>query len=266
MALFAHLIQKWKAAKTDNKMADHPLAPMVREHILRVWIDNERSHGFSEQETEEIASRMLKECIETLTSSSPFLINRVRLAATVLDLAEYLVLTMDPAPSPDPTGIRGGEVTGELKSRLEKLGRVKNHLRIWTDNNTSKVSSYESLCDLLMSKYKIQDAKTELFLSLDHTLVTQTENTSESEWFRPFLYSMCASKEHYLRMDLKMPSVLDPDPERAELLAMEHSLFFNLVRHGLENPLEAWTSIVDHIEYEDDKMAVYSLYLNEYPV
>jgi hypothetical protein len=264
MPLIRNLIKKWGNRKAVNVQANHPENPLARESIQKVWINNEISNDFSKEFIDDIASQMMKEVMEILSSPNPFLLNRIRLAASVVDLAEYQVLVMEPAPSPDLTGLRDSEVTGELKARLDKLSTLKNHLRIWTGNDASKVSGYEDLFSLVLDRYKVCWAWSELFHSL--SLALEVNHQDQPDWYKPFIHSMCASKEHHFRLDLKMPSVLDSDSARASLIASEHSLFFNLVRHGLEDPLEAWKAIVDHIEYEDDKLAVYNMYATEYHI
>jgi hypothetical protein len=263
MALISNLLRNWKNRKAANSLAHAHAVKLAEDSVRKVWIDHESSKGFSQKEIDDLANAMTKEAMEVLSSSNPYMVNRVRLAASVQDLAQYLVLVMDPAPAADVTGFRGSEVTGELKSRLEKLSRIKSYLKIWTNNDKSAVSGYEDLCNLVLARYQVSLARSGLLQSLSLAL---EGNPARPDWFRPFIHSMCANQEHHFRLDLKMPSVLDPDADRASLIASQHSLFFNLVRHGLDDPLEAWQSVVDHIEYEDDKLAVYNLYAREYPI
>lgn len=264
MPFIRSLIQKWENRKAVDDQEARNLPPYAIEAIQKVWTCNEISKDFSQQFIGEIASQMMREAAQILPSSNPFLINRIRLAASVHRLAQYLVLVLEPEPAPDITGFRDGEVTGELNARLEKLSRIKNYLRIWKENETCAISNADDLRNLIVARYKVSWAMSEFYHSLN--LVLEGDHDDGTDWYRPFIHSMCASQEHQFRLDLKMTSVLDKDTERANLIAAEHSLFFNLVRHGIDHPYEAWRAVVDHIEYESDKLATFNLYVAEYPV
>lgn len=265
MSIIEKLIQRWKDRKATNDLSRHPAISLAKEVIRKVWSENEISKGFSKDHIDRVADQMMHEVVRIVASPNPFMRNRERLAASVLDHAEYQVLVMEPAPAPDASGLRSNTITGELKSKLWRLSKIKNNQKIWEDNEPITVSSPEDLANLVQTRYRICSAWAELFQSL-RVVFEPAWRPDQADWYRAFVQSMCANKEHHFRLDLKMPSVLDPDAERSNVLSLEHSLFFNFVRHGLDDPLEAWKAAVEHIEYENDPMTVYNLYIEEYPV
>lgn len=214
----------------------------------------------------EVADAMMTEAVKISISRTPFMICRAKLAQAVNDLAQYLVLVMDPPSLPDETGLRCNEISGQLQAQVPDLVRLKNYASIW--NVDGDISSYadRELIELVRTRFYVSKAKAEIFMLIN--AYVEGRPWSRLAWYEPLLFSTCVSKEHHYRCQLGMPSLLDSDPSRAEVIASEHGLFNKLVRNGVEDPYDAWDGIVSHIEFEDEanQMLTYRMYLAQYPI
>jgi hypothetical protein len=258
------LYKKLKVWKSLRTMPNQSLIACAMQNIHKICSDYNVKGIFSNEPINEVAEQMLTEVIQVCSSRTPFIAIRARLASAISELAKYQVLVLSPPTNNDETGIRGAEVTGMLRDHILEFNN-KNQFNPWGTNCDLYMPSHEELLEAFMTRYHICKAKAELFMTLDAFMEGATDLVME--WHDPFIHSMCAQYEHYFRLSLGMPSVLDIDPVRAKIIACEHQIYYNLVKNGVDDPHESWEAIVSHIESEEinDQLATYHLYLSQYP-
>ena len=89
---------------------------------------------------------MMAEVVKVALSPNPVMANREQLSNWLYEMAQFQVLTLDPPPAEDRSGLRGHlGVTGELKPRLFELYNVSKELKEFFHSAEEKPKNWDDV-------------------------------------------------------------------------------------------------------------------------
>lgn len=199
---------------------------------LRDYVDEKRRRVMARQ--------LFLELNAIFSSLDPRTACRDRLVRTMLEFARLQVLYIPPAPSPDPSGLRGTPgVTGELGDRLDELLRRNTDLRAELEGDEPAELDPQTARRVLRERYWTTRWFLEAFEAARRRL---GDTGGASDWYPPFLHAACAYQEHLFRRDLELPAAF-PGIRAAEI-ATAYSIYTDVVVSGAEDPDREWRDYV----------------------
>jgi len=234
--MLGKLFDKVASGYAIRRLNESPTIKRAKAVIDEYWDGrNEISKDFSQKTIDEERAFLMEEAIAIATSSSSVLTNRQKLANSVVELATYQVLVLEPAPTPDPTRLRGNRgITGELRSRLVELAEKEKFLREFM-HAYPPVTSWDDVWNPVLLRYRVTWARARLHEELRYVL-DDTNPTQENDWYAPFLVATCAYQEAQFRKAIGMPSALADDEMSAFVEETKLFAFARFVNAGARFP------------------------------
>jgi hypothetical protein len=150
---------------------------------------------------------MIQEIIKVAVSPDPRMANRKKLADSVVEMAQFQVLVIDPPPAEDQTGLRGQVgITGELKGRLLDLYRIDGGLQKVFDGFPELPKEWDDVWNPILLRYRLSFAWTHIFHMLRFECDDGSRGSGEDR-FRPFVAAMKSNRPLLTRSELA-PSCL----------------------------------------------------------
>jgi hypothetical protein len=185
---------------------------------------------------QQLARQLFLDLHEIFVATSPVAAARQKLAPAMLRWSLFQVLLIPPPPKPDVSGLRGlPGITGELGSHLDAIARKNGELHAALYEHAVTEDDH-ALEPLLLRAYWQSCWCLKTFESVRKDLGDSLEN---KDWFRPFLFAVCANQENSYRQDIGLPPALEPHIAASAPVA--YSLFTDIVLAGAKDPLAEWT-------------------------
>jgi hypothetical protein len=216
--------------------------------IDKYWTSNhEAIKDFSKDIVQERALHMYNMVATIVASPDPRMANRQQFVDWVAEYARYQVLIIEPAPSPDATGLRGiYGITGELRSRLIEIAQKNKNIREFM-RGFPPIETWGDVWNPILMRYRICYAASQVL----HTVRVDLDDFNKPrDWFRPFFAAMCAFWQHTFDESLGIKSQLDPDPSAADIKSLALSGFYQAVMSGARYPDLQWVENNKDIKYE----------------
>jgi hypothetical protein len=215
---------------------------MGREAIRLSWInERELTGAFTGDFVADIAKQMMQIVIGIATAQDPRMANRERLVNTVLELARFEVLLLNPPPQSDATGLRGKPgITGELKQRIAELARKDKRLRdLFVSAGGVEGLPPDELRSGITARYLVLRGWSGM-----HQIIRMAWHDVAPEpltdWYRPLVENACACEEQKARELLGIESSLGGRGRDADIEALARGTFMNFVLAGEADPVSEW--------------------------
>lgn len=171
-------------------------------------------------------------------SSAPDKIARIRIEIgdAVVLLSQCQVLVIEPAPAPDPTGLRGTQgVSGELKEHVLEIALADKdlHEKLYGSVETP---TFDDAWNLVLLLYYRSYWWAEVMNAIRHEL-KDSNPVDGRDWYWPFLHAMCVTSEQTYRMSIGLPSACG---DSGEMVSLIYSSFLNGVVNGQTYPDLSW--------------------------
>jgi hypothetical protein len=247
--MFDVLIGKLRLHKTTRELKRLPAVRTGRALVQANWVENhvaiqDFSPGFVSNQEE----LMMEQIVKIALSPNPVMANRQMLADCVCELAQFSVLTLDPPPASDETGLRGQVgITGELKPRLFELYYRDKGLREFFQGLENSPRTWDDVWNPVLLRYRIVHSWASVFHGLRYVL--DDCNKNGKDWFRAFVAAMSGFQESIYRRTLDMPSSFDETSGISpDLKPLMLSMFLNCVLSEARYPDFEWKERVAEIE------------------
>lgn len=236
--------------KTTSQLEQLPAIRIARAAINANWLNAENKKIFPKRVLDTHALAMMNGAIEVATSETPRLANRRKMADYVYDYARTTVLSLEPAPAEDPTGLRGQPgITGELKTHLLAVIHKDELIRNYMDQSGIP-HEWDSSWATVTLLHRGYHAYAHVFQSIR---LAYDDAKEEDDWFRPFVAASCGWAEHLFRQELGLPLVFNDSDGRGNIRALWYSTFSNRVKGGENDPLASWRADLAEFEQDDGR-------------
>ena len=213
-----------------TELTANPLIRFGVEAIRTYWteqpdIKRHRTPDFLKK----VAARLTDELIKVAHADDPLMYNRGKIVQFGTMAASWQVLLIDPAPRPDPTGLRGRSgISGQLGAYLHEL-RDKITTMLEVEGEIPNEELYETC----LVRYRQSNGALHVFGVLRFALNDYSKEP-ELDWFVPLIRAQCALAEAHYREILELPETLS-STECSELATL-----ITLVQAGEKWPTRAW--------------------------
>ena len=229
-----NLVGGWIASERLKRAVKHdPVlqAALIRSHAV---LDEVQLRQHLSAETIQKLSEGLWERVQRIcTAQDRFKEMRFLLSDVTLDFARFQVLVIDPTPASDPTGMRGGLVTGELKPIVRQIVQADEDMKaMWS---LEPNASLGEVWNLVLLSYWRTYWWSETINACRKAL---GDAPRDHDWYAGFIYAACVKAEYDLRQQAGLPSNI-PGPD-ADIRALEYYSFVNIVCGGDRTPAETW--------------------------
>lgn len=189
----------------------------------------------SQDECDAISQHCLKHLGSYLANQDNWRLGlRYQLAESVLWMASYGALIINPEPEPDLTGFRGAiGVTGKLRDKLLHIYRSENFLPQYKFNHDPDFNELYHTTFLFF-----QTART--IANCWNWARWNIEGKTEPDWFRPFVATCLAAKEDDYRRLIGLPSELERSHKLNALAPLHFQTAWTFVVDGSQNPHQKW--------------------------
>lgn len=205
------------------------------------------SKDFSQKTIDEERAYLMDEAISITTSPDPLMANRKKLVNEVFVHAKYQVLVLEPAPAPDPTGLRGKRgITGELRAHLVEIAEKNDDLRELMHGSAPSIN-WDNAWNLVLMRYRVTWVRARLHNEIRFAL-DDVNPQEDRDWFAPLLESQCAYQEAQLRKEIGLPSALSDCPTTAMLEETKLFAFARLANEGARYPDLEFDKMIREIE------------------
>ena len=182
-----------------------------------------------------MARELFLEINRLCSARNPASACREKYATTMLELAPYQVLMINPEPEEDTSGLRGKPgVTGELQPHLVDLFKKNDDLRAArfdAGEVTGRTGHWELLQRLYWESYWLLHTVNAARIELGDTV-------AGADWHEAFLHASCVNAEHAFRWNLELPSAFDESIAKEAFNA--YSMFTDIVMSGAPDPATEW--------------------------
>lgn len=170
---------------------------------------------------------------EFLKHPTVFLGVRDRLVSNVVQMAQFYVVAMPPAPEHDPTGLRGETgITGELQAHICQIYAASPLIDLRYLENPSELELIE-----LTHLYSNISC---LFSTSWNYVRLKLEGINKPDWYKDFVKIQCAYEEDYFRKLLGLPSLLERDHVWGDMAPLLFSTFQFIAASGVSDPYKEW--------------------------
>ncbi len=153
--MFGWLADKITTSAQVRKLRRDPVIAAASTIITAIWSDGELTKDFSAEFIQKQRLQMMERALEIAGAADSRMANRNHLTNSVLQLAQFQVLVIDPPPTPDPTRLTTCPgVTGTLKPQLLELVQKDKRLREFMHAFDHAVS-FADVCDCVLFQYRI---------------------------------------------------------------------------------------------------------------
>lgn len=193
----------------------------------------------------------MESVVEIATSPNPRMANRERLINCVLEAARFNVLTFDPPPGEDMTGIRGQVgISGELEAHITQIAKMDKNIRTFLHSFEEKFTEASDIVEYVAFRGLLCTIWANLYHGLRY--VFDDCNKQGKDWYRPFVVAVYGWQEAEYRGLLGMPSsIRGHDDTDKKWKALYLSLFVDSVDSGVQFPDLDWSDKLIKIEKGD---------------
>ncbi len=182
-----------------------------------------------------LARQLYLDLHEVFNAASPVDALRQKIAGAMLRFSLFQVLLIPPAPEADASGLRGlPGITGALMQELDAVIRNSSELHATLYENGD--AGGDLPIDTLLRRAHAESSWcVQTFNAVRGDLGDLPEGR---DWYRPFMFAVCANQENSYRRDIELPPAFDPS--LAAIAPVAYSLFTDIVLSGAKDPLVEW--------------------------
>jgi hypothetical protein len=182
-----------------------------------------------------LARQLYLDLHEVFNAASPVAALRQKIAEAMLRYSLFQVLLIPPLPEADTTGLRGlPGITGALMQERDAVIRNSSELHEALFENGGDQGGLP--VEVLLRR---AHAGSSWWLqTFDAVRKELGDTTAGRDWYRPYLFAVCANQESRYRRDIDMPSAFEPGLAASAPVA--YSLFTDIVLSGAKDPLAEW--------------------------
>ena len=236
MGLLSKIGRAFAMRSAVRELEEHPVLKAAMLVSADVF-DNTGLREFSDETKETLANGLLEKIYHIISSDDKISTCRSHFTEAILELADYQVLILPPAPEEDPTGLRGTQgISGDLKPLLLEISknnqRIKELMYGITNNPT-----YDDVYDTVLVQYWRSYWWSQTFTAC-RVKLGDNNSDEDRDWYRPFLHAQCVFSESLFRQDLELGPA--PGIRDETLVPVSYSTFMNIVLSGDRFPDLAW--------------------------
>jgi hypothetical protein len=225
---------KSKEQKSTEKFWKSEIGQRVTAHNEQYFGPGGVWEGFSREGQQQLCGWLLQRIFGVYEAADTFSAMRLELAAMASCHAEKVILLRDPV---DPVNDcnRTRYVSGELHLHIRSCAAHCKELaeELWRSPDASDADLY-----LYAQQRSIYYNYVLNGINLLRYDFDDFAGGKDRDWLRPFSKSMMIWHEHVYRSNIGLPTLFED--KSIGIKALEHSVYFNLVRDGTRNPLFEW--------------------------
>lgn len=228
---------QWLRQKLGQvKAPDDPLLASIAEQVSEIYAKLE-IHKDIERPAVIALSEMMTARLNAIWSASDRVHEcRHQLVICTDEYSRHLVLTMQPAPEPDFSCLRGTQgVSGELHSHLLRIVQVDQTLKEAVGEWASDRAFMHKMVGLLARR----GAWFAYSMNACRKMIGDMPPDG-SDWFGELVHSRCVWWESKFRKLLDLPPAIAGD--EYQIVAMAYLGFSNVAEAGSSNPVAEWKS------------------------
>ncbi len=193
----------------------------------KLHLDEKTRHG--------LARQLYLDLHEVFNAASPVDALRQKIAEAMLRYSLFQVLLIPPVPEADASGLRGlPGITGALMQERDAVIRNSSELH---DALYESGGDQDGLpVEVLLRR--AHAASSWCVQTFDAVRKELGDSTAGRDWYRPFMFAVCANQESRYRRDIDMASAFEPG--LAAIAPVAYSLFTDIVLSGAKDPLVEW--------------------------
>jgi hypothetical protein len=200
----------------------------------------EKRH-LDETARQRLARQLYLDLHEVFIAAIPVDALRQKIAEAMLRYSLFQVLLIPPVPEADTTGLRGlPGITGGLMQERDAVIRNSSELHEALYENGGDQGGLP--VELLLRR--AHAGSSWCVQTFDAVRKELGDTTEGRDWYRPYLFAVCANQESRYRRDIDMPPAFEPGLAASAPVA--YSLFTDIVLSGAKDPLAEW------LEYHRD--------------
>jgi hypothetical protein len=194
----------------------------------------EKQH-LDETARKRLARQLYLDLHEVFNAASPVDALRQKIAEAMLRYSLIQVLLIPPVPEADASGLRGlPGITGALMQKRDAIIRNSSELHEALYENGADQGGLP--IEVLLRR--AHAGSSWCVQTFDAVRKELGDSTTGRDWYRPFLFAVCANQESRYRRDIDMPSAFEPG--LAAIAPVAYSLFTDIVLSGAKDPLVEW--------------------------